>query len=189
MSRGTSFAIAGRTRKGLTLLWVALFVFSLAAAVRALAAPSAAIAASGLLAGDRRGIRDRWRPDCLNASGNPRRDPGRHAPAESDRRPATNGDDWLDRGAACAGVVRPGNIRRSRASTSIRSTPAPMTSTRAATRKTTPGTGRSSPDRSRRPRRLQPSMAHAKFVGDQRLLLRRRRPASSTTATTTSTSS
>ena len=50
MNRGSSLAFAGRTRKGLTLLWIALFVFSLLLQSVVLAAPTPALAASGLLA-------------------------------------------------------------------------------------------------------------------------------------------
>ncbi|MFL5677502.1 MAG: hypothetical protein ACJ77X_07700, partial [Chloroflexota bacterium] len=50
MDRGSSYLLAGRTRKGFTLLWVALFVFSLLLqSMRMVAAPPA-LAASGLLA-------------------------------------------------------------------------------------------------------------------------------------------
>ena len=50
MNRGSSLAFGGRTRKGLTLLWIALFVFSLLLQSVVLAAPTPALAASGLLA-------------------------------------------------------------------------------------------------------------------------------------------
>ncbi len=74
MSRGTSFALAGRTRKGLTLLWVALFVFSLLLQSVVLAAPTPALAASGLLADTVAG----FEIDGDLLSGQCEHQPGRH---------------------------------------------------------------------------------------------------------------
>ena len=51
MKRGSWLKKHGRTRKGLTLVWAALFVFSLLLQSMAFAAPSPTVAAGGLKAG------------------------------------------------------------------------------------------------------------------------------------------
>ena len=108
MNRGSSFALAGRTRKGLTLLWVALFVFSLLLQSVVLAAPTPALAASGLLADTVAGIRDRRRSRREQREHQPRR---RSRPASLiDNPPMTDGEDWLDpqrRGQRCAAPSTP----------------------------------------------------------------------------------
>src|SRR6187402_428581 len=80
MNRGSSIALAGRTRKGMTLLWIALFVFSLLLQSVVLAAPTPALAASGLLADTVAGFEIDGDLHGSNASTNP---------------PMTNGKDWL----------------------------------------------------------------------------------------------
>ncbi len=91
MNRGSSFALAGRTRKGMTLLWIALFVFSLLLQSVVLAAPSSAIAASGLLADTVQG----FEVDGDLLSGNASTNPGNVPTALIHNPPMSNGDDWL----------------------------------------------------------------------------------------------
>ena len=94
MNRGSSFALAGRTRKGLTLLWIALFVFSLLLQSVVLAAtPTPALAASGLLADTVAGFEVDGDLHGSNASTNP----GGITPASLiNNPPMANGADWLD---------------------------------------------------------------------------------------------
>src|SRR6187551_44227 len=113
MSRGTSFALAGRTRKGLTLLWVALFVFSLLLQSVVLAAtPTPALAASGLLADTVAGFEIDGDLHGSNASTTPATCPA--VPARSgpgcipatlvNNPPMTDALDWLaPNGVASAG--------------------------------------------------------------------------------------
>ena len=56
MTRGSWLVLGVRTRKGFTLLWSALFVFSLLLQSVVLAAPSPTAAASGLKAGTVQGF-------------------------------------------------------------------------------------------------------------------------------------
>ena len=101
MNRGSSLAFAGRTRKGLTLLWIALFVFSLLLQSVVLAAPTPALAASGLLADTVSGFEIDGDLRGNNASTNP----GGITPATLiNNPPMANGQDWLDpNGVASAG--------------------------------------------------------------------------------------
>jgi hypothetical protein len=93
MNRGSSFTLAGRTRKGMTLLWIALFVFSLLLQSVVLAAPTPALAASGLLADTVAGFEIDGDLHGNNASTNP----GGITPASLiNNPPMANGLDWLD---------------------------------------------------------------------------------------------
>ncbi|MFL5720452.1 MAG: hypothetical protein ACJ778_08275, partial [Chloroflexota bacterium] len=93
MDRGSSYLLAGRTRKGFTLLWVALFVFSLLLqSMRMVAAPPA-LAASGLLADTVAGFEIDGNLKGSDASTNP----GGITPATLiNNPPMANGKDWLD---------------------------------------------------------------------------------------------
>ncbi len=102
MSRGTSFAVDGRTRKGLTLLWVALFVFSLLLQSVRFAAPSSAIAASGLLADTVQGFEVDG--DLLSGDGSTVPNPAGIPDALIHNPPMAAGDDWLQ-GASHNNVV------------------------------------------------------------------------------------
>ncbi len=101
MSRGTSFALAGRTRKGLTLLWVALFVFSLAPPVGCARRTDACARGERTAGRYGRRIRDRRRP----AREQREHEPGGITPAALiNNPPMTDGHDWLDpNGVASAG--------------------------------------------------------------------------------------
>src|SRR3954469_11266593 len=101
MYRGSSYLLAGRTRKGFTLLWIALFVFSLLLqSMRLVAAPSA-LAASGLLADTVAGFEVDGNLKGSDASTNP----GGITPNSLiNNPPMANGKDWLDpNGVADAG--------------------------------------------------------------------------------------
>ena len=108
MNRGSSIALAGRTRKGMTLLWIALFVFSLLLqSVVLAAAPTPALAASGLLAdtvagfevdGDLHGSNASTTPATCPASppAPPSSGPGCVPATLVNNPPMANGKDWLD---------------------------------------------------------------------------------------------
>ncbi len=110
MSRGTSFVSVGRSAKGLTLVWIALFVFSLLLQSVTLAAPSSALAASGLLADTVQG----FEVDGDLKSGDAATTPATCPAATSGpvcipealvhNPPMANGDDWLQ-GASHNGVA------------------------------------------------------------------------------------
>jgi uncharacterized repeat protein (TIGR01451 family)/fimbrial isopeptide formation D2 family protein len=91
MSRGVWFATSGRTRKGLTLLWIALFMFSLLLQSVRLAAPSPVAAASGLKADTVQG----FEVDGNLLSGDASTNPGAIPAALLGSDPMANGDDWL----------------------------------------------------------------------------------------------
>src|SRR3954447_10185812 len=101
MYRGSSYLLAGRTRKGFTLLWIALFVFSLLLqSMRLVAAPSA-LAASGLLADTVAGFEVDGNLKGSDASTNPA---GITPNSLINNPPMANGKDWLDpNGVADAG--------------------------------------------------------------------------------------
>src|SRR6188472_3966918 len=113
MNRGSSIALAGRTRKGMTLLWIALFVFSLLLqSVVLAAAPTPALAASGLLADTVAGFEIDGDLHGSNASTTPATCPASPAASGPGCVPATlvnnppmlDGKDWLDpNGVASAG--------------------------------------------------------------------------------------
>ena len=93
MTRGSWLAIGVRTRKGFTLLWSALFVFSLLLQSVVLAAPAPASAASGLLADTVSGFEIDGNLKGNDASTNP----GGITPASLiNNPPMANGQDWLD---------------------------------------------------------------------------------------------
>src|SRR3954453_19212108 len=93
MDRGSSYLLAGRTRKGFTLLWVALFVFSLLLQSMRLVAPPSALAASGLLADTVSGFEIDGDLHGNDASTNP----GGITPATLiNNPPMPDGLDWLD---------------------------------------------------------------------------------------------
>jgi len=93
MSRGSSYLLGGRTRKGFTLLWIALFVFSLLLQSVRLIAPSSALAASGLLADTVSGFEIDGDLHGNNASTNP----GGITPATLiNNPPMADAADWLD---------------------------------------------------------------------------------------------
>src|SRR3954468_19841479 len=100
MTRGSSLGLAGRTRKGLTLLWIALFVFSLLLQSVRLIAPASALAASGLLADTVQG----FEVDGDLKSGNGSANAGTVPAALIDNPPMSDGDDWLQ-GAGGNNVV------------------------------------------------------------------------------------
>jgi uncharacterized repeat protein (TIGR01451 family) len=91
MARGTSFALVGRSRKGLTLLWIAFFVFSLLLQSMRLATPSPVAAASGLKANTVQG----FEIDGDLKSGNASTNPGSIPAGLIVSPPMANGDDWL----------------------------------------------------------------------------------------------
>lgn len=80
-----------RTRRSLTLLWTALFLFSLALQSVQLAAPAAALAASGLKAQTIQGFEVDGNLLSGDASSNPGAIPAELIVSP----PMTNGDDWL----------------------------------------------------------------------------------------------
>ena len=100
-SRGTSFGLTARSRKGLVFFWIALFVWSLALQYVAAASPSAVKAASGLLADTVSGFEIDGDLHGSNASTNP----GSITPASLiNNPPMADGLDWLDpNGVADAG--------------------------------------------------------------------------------------
>ena len=100
MDRGLWFATGERSRKGMTLLWAALFVFSLLLQSVSAIAPAGVTAASGLKAGTVQG----FEVDGDLASGNGASNPGNVPAALIDS--LSNGVDWLDANAT-AGVVDP----------------------------------------------------------------------------------
>ena len=102
MTRGSWIVSAGRTRKGLTLLWAALFVFSLLLQTVGFAAPSGATAASGLKADTVQGFEVDGDLESSDAHTNPGAIPA--ALLGSD--PMADGVDWLD-GGGVNGVVDP----------------------------------------------------------------------------------
>ena len=107
MNRGSSFALAGRTRKGMTLLWIALFVFSLLLQSVVLAAPTPALAASGLLADTVAGFEINGDLHGSNAHLNPG---GITPDSLINNPPMTDGLDWLDpNGVADAGGTATSN--------------------------------------------------------------------------------
>src|SRR3954468_8903804 len=92
MSRGSSYLLTGRTRKGFTLLWIALFVFSLLLQSMRLVAASPVDAASGLLADTVAGFEIDGDLHGNNASTNP----GGITPASLiNNPPMADGADWL----------------------------------------------------------------------------------------------
>ncbi|HEU4672122.1 MAG TPA: SpaA isopeptide-forming pilin-related protein, partial [Candidatus Limnocylindrales bacterium] len=101
VSRGIWRFSSARTRRGLTLLWVALFVCSLLLQYASIGVPTA-LAASGLKASTVQG----FEIDGDLVSGDGASNPGSIPAALIDS--LTNGDDWLD-GASGSGVVDPAN--------------------------------------------------------------------------------
>ena len=100
MSRGLWFAMSARTRRSLTLLWTALFLFSLAMQSVQLAAPTSVLAASGLKAQTVQG----FEVDGNLLSGDASTNPGAVPAALIVSPPMANGDDWL-KGATFNNVV------------------------------------------------------------------------------------
>ncbi len=100
-SRGIWLYMSARTRKRVTLLWVALFVFSLLLQYASLSSPASTLAASGLKAGTVQG----FEVDGDLTSGDAASNPGA-IPAGLIDGSFTNGDDWLT-GASGNGVVDP----------------------------------------------------------------------------------
>src|SRR4051794_14378947 len=101
MDRGSSYLLAGRTRKGFTLLWIALFVFSLLLQSMRMVAPPSALAASGLLADTVAGFEVDGNLKGSDASTNPA---GITPNSLINHPPMANGKDWLDpNGVADAG--------------------------------------------------------------------------------------
>src|SRR3954453_5437860 len=93
MSRGSSYLLSGRTRKSFTLLWIALFVFSLLLQSMRLVAASPVDAASGLLADTVQGFEIDGNLKGNDASTNP----GGIPPATLiNNPPMADGLDWLD---------------------------------------------------------------------------------------------
>ena len=100
-SRGTLWAYtSARTKRNLAFLWTALFLCSLVLQYVSLAAPVAALAASGLKAGTVQG----FEIDGDLKSGDGASNPGSIPVALVDS--LADGDDWLD-GASGSGVVDP----------------------------------------------------------------------------------
>lgn len=100
VSRGIWHVMSARTRRGVTLLWTALFVLSLLLQYVSLAAPARTLAASGLSAATVQGFEIDGDLKCQDASGNPGAIPPEFHGTLAD------GGDWLD-GASCNGVVDP----------------------------------------------------------------------------------
>ena len=91
MSRGLWFAMSARTRRSLTVLWIALFLSSLALQYVQMAAPAPALAASGLKAQTVQG----FEVDGDLKSGNASTNPGTVPNALIVSPPMADGDDWL----------------------------------------------------------------------------------------------
>ena len=70
-SRGTSFGLTARSRKGLVFFWIALFIWSLALQYVSAVAPSPVAAASGLKADTVQGVEIDGDLLSGNASTNP----------------------------------------------------------------------------------------------------------------------
>ena len=70
-SRGTSFGLTARSRKGLVFFWIALFIWSLALQYVSAVAPSPVAAASGLKADTVQGVEIDGDLLSGNASSNP----------------------------------------------------------------------------------------------------------------------
>src|SRR4051794_18396590 len=93
MSRGSSYLLTGRTRKSFTLLWIALFVFSLLLQSMRLVAASPVDVARGLLADTVQGFEMDGNLKGNDASTNP----GGITPATLiNNPPMPDGLDWLD---------------------------------------------------------------------------------------------
>ena len=102
-SRGAGVARYKSMRRGLTLSWLLLFIFSILLQYGALAGAKPVLAASGLKAGTVQG----FEVDGDLASGDAASNPGTIPAALIDAaNPLVNGDDWLD-GASGTGVVDP----------------------------------------------------------------------------------
>jgi uncharacterized repeat protein (TIGR01451 family) len=106
-SRGIWLYMGARTRKSVTLLWVALFVFSLLLQYASFASPASTLAATGLKAGTVSG----FEIDGDLKSGDAASNPGAIPPGLFDS--LTNGDDWLQ-GDSGTGVVDPASPPRSK---------------------------------------------------------------------------
>jgi len=100
VSRGIWQLTSARTRRGITLLWTALFVLSLLLQYATFAAPAKTLAASGLKAATVQGFEIDGDLKCQNAAGNSGAIP------DEFKGTLTNGDDWLDN-TGCNGVVDP----------------------------------------------------------------------------------
>ncbi|MFL5777463.1 MAG: hypothetical protein ACJ761_00840, partial [Chloroflexota bacterium] len=98
--------MGARTRRGLVLFWTLLFVGSLVLQSAAIAVAPVS-AASGLQAGMVDGFEIDGDLKCHTAAGNPAEIPDGTPPPDLIDGTLTNGDDWLDNGAACDGKTDP----------------------------------------------------------------------------------